>query len=136
MEKFLNQDGLQYFTERLVALIEQKTQINIVGTIDENSTNQQIPGAKAVYDLLTSMVANITTIRMVVVPSLPANGEANVFYLIQVDDDTYRQYIYVDGQWFDLGTTEIDLSGYWAKDELVALTNAEIQGIIDDVMGV
>jgi hypothetical protein len=88
-----------------------------------------------VYDLLTEALEGIVRLQLKAVDALPATGETNIIYLVKVDEDTYTQYIYVDGNWFDLGTTKIDLSGYWAKDELVALTNAEIQDVIDDVMG-
>jgi hypothetical protein len=136
MAKFLNQDGLQYFAERLVELVEQKMQINITGVIDGSSTNQQLPGAKAVYDLMVAGLAGIVSISMEVVPSLPSSGESNIIYLVKVSGNTYSQHIYTGDQWFDLGTTEIDLSNYWEKDDLEALSNTEIQDIIDDVLGV
>jgi len=135
--KFLNQDGLQYLLTQLAAFIERKTQINVVSDIDENSTNQEIAGAKAVYDLVKAALEGIVKVTMEVVTTLPATGESNVIYLIQVGStNQYRQWIYTGGQWFDLGIAEIDLSNYWAKDELEALTNTEIQDIIDDVLGV
>jgi hypothetical protein len=136
VKKFLDQGNLQYLLERLVEIIDQKTQINIVNDIDENSTNQQIPGAKAVYDLLTAALAGIIKLTMEVVQALPATGESNVIYLVKADADTYKQWIYSDDQWFDLGDIDVDLSDYWAKDELEALTNQEVQDIIDEVMGV
>ena len=136
MTRFLDNDGLTYLMGRIKELIDQAKQVDLITTIDEDSTNQQIPGAKAVFDLLTEALEGITTLRMEVVDALPATGESNVIYLVAVDGDTYSLHIYSGGQWFDTGTTEIDLSGYWAKDDLQALTNTEIQDIIDDVMGV
>ena len=135
MAKFLDRDGLQYFTARLKEVIDQATQLNIITAIDENSTNQQLPGAKAVYELLQDMLEDVAGLSYEVVTSLPATGEANVIYLVEFDDDTYTMYIYSGGKWFDIGTTELDLSDYWAKDDLTALTNPEIQEVIDDVMG-
>ena len=136
MTKYLDSDGLHYLMARIKEIIDQATQVNNVSVIDENSTNQQTPGAKAVYDLLTDALSGITGIKMEVVNALPSTGEANKVYLIQADEDTYRQWIYTGGQWFDLGLAVIDLTGYWAKDDLEALTNTEIQDIVDDVMGV
>jgi len=135
MARFLDQDGLQYFAERLAELIKQKTQISMVSTIDEDSTNQQIPGAKAVYEFLTSALENITGFSFEVVSDLPATGESNVIYLIDNGSGAYTMNAYVNGAWIELGTTEIDLSNYWAKDDLQPLTKEEIQDIIDDVMG-
>jgi hypothetical protein len=130
--KLLNEDGLQYFATRLAGIIDQKTQINIVSTIDENSTNQQIPGAKAVYDFLFEALTNITTLKMEVVASLPTEGEPNVIYLVKADVDTYTQNIYAGGNWYDLGTTDIDLSGYLKEEDMEPLTNLEIQGILEN----
>jgi len=134
MTQFLSKEGVQYLVERLVELIDQKTQINIVSTIDSDSTNQEIAGAKAVYDLLTAAIAGLTHLKAEVVQSLPATGEDNIIYLVKIKANTYQQWMYINDGWFDLGTTEIDLSGYWAKDELWPLTNTEIQEIIDEAM--
>jgi len=139
-KKFLDDAGLHYLLEQLSAFIDQKTQINIVGDIDENSTNLQIAGAKAVYDLVAQALAGLTTLSIKVVSALPATGEHRVVYFIQKDPaiKKYDQWIDIDGtgNWFDIGDTDIDLSGYWAKDELEALSNNEVQDIFDDVMGV
>ena len=136
MAKFLDNNGLNYLMSRIVELIDQSKQVDLISAIDEGSTNQQIPGAKAVYDLLTEALEGIAAIRMEVANALPPAGETNVVYLVQADADTYRQWIYTGGQWFDLGSAEIDLTGYWAKADLEALTNTEIQAVIDDALGV
>ena len=134
MARFLDKDGLVYLIERLTEVIERETQINIVADIDKDSTNQQIPGALAVYELVTDMLADVSTLQFEVVVNLPASGEANIIYLTEAESGTYSMNIYSGGRWYELGTTEIDLSGYWAKEDLEALTNTEIQSIIDDVM--
>jgi hypothetical protein len=135
MTQFLDKDGLVYLLARINEMIEQAKQVDIIAEIDENSTNQQIPGAKAVYDLLTEGLEGIVRLQQKVVETLPPTGESNIIYLLKVDGNTYSLHIYTDGQWFDTGTTEVNLSDYWAKDDLVALTNDEIQEVIDDVMG-
>jgi len=139
-KKVLDLDGLHYLLVQIKALIEQETQINITSSIDENSTNQQLPGAKAVFDLVTDALAGLVNLRMEVVADLPQIGDAetNVIYLIQEDNSVnrYHQWILTGGQWFDLGIVELDLTNYWAKDELEAMTNVEIQDVFDDVMGV
>jgi len=133
--KFLNQDGLQYLLTQLAAFIEQKTQINVVSSIDENSTNQEIAGAKAVFDLVQSALTGITGISIEVVATLPATGDSGVIYFVPKDSDTFRQWYYSNGQWFDFGDFDVDLTNYWSKDDLAALTNAEIQDIFDGAMG-
>jgi hypothetical protein len=134
--KFVNGDNLRYLLERLVEMIDQKTQVNIISQIDEDSTNQQIPGAKAVRDLLVAGLAGIIKLTAETVDALPPAGETNVIYLIHEGGNKYHQYMYIGGAWADLGVMAIDLSGYWKKNDLEALTSTEIQEIIDDVMGV
>ena len=139
-KKVLDLDGLHYLLVQIKGLIEQEIQINITSSIDENSTNQQLPGAKAVFDLVTAAIAGLVNLHMEVVADLPQIGDAetNVVYLIQEDNavNRYHQWIVTGGQWFDLGIVEIDLTNYWSKSELEAMTNVEIQDVFDDVMGV
>jgi hypothetical protein len=70
-----------------------------------------------------------------VVASLPATGAPHTIYLVKADEDTYTQNIYVEGNWYDLGTTDVDLSDYLKKDELEVMDNDDVQDIIDDVLG-
>ena len=136
MAKFLDKDGLQYLAERLIEIIEQKQQVDIVTTLDENSTNQQVPGALAVYELVLDMLKDVSTLHMEVVDTLPATGESNTIYLLEKSGGGYTLHVYSGDQWRGIGDFDVDLSDYWAKDELIAMTNTEIQEVIDEVMGV
>lgn len=136
-QQFLDQDGLVFLYTQIKNLIEQETQLNITTTLDGDSTNQQIPGAAAVYAFVTNTIGSLTHIRMEIVATLPTTGEPNVIYLVRVGtSNVYAQHVFINGEWIELGTTEIDLSNFWSKDALTALTNTDIQDIIDDVMGV
>ena len=136
-KKFLDEDGLRALLVLIDNLIDEKTQLNMVSTIDENSTNQQIPGAKAVRDFIVAAIAGLTHLVKEVVPQQPNTGDDNTLYLVPTaKPGTYKQWMYIGAAWIDFGDTDIDLSGYWATDDLEALTNAEIQDIFDDVMGV
>ena len=136
MAKFLDNDGLQYLVERLIEIIEQKKQVDIVTTLDENSTNQQVPGALAVYELVLDMLKDVSTLHMEVVGTLPVEGESNIIYLVEKAGGGYTLHVYAGDQWRGVGDFDVDLADYWAKNELVAMTNTEIQEVIDDVMGV
>ncbi len=54
-----------------------------------------------------------------VVEELPATGEAGTVYLVPKQSagtgDVYDEYIYVDGSFEHIGSTEIDLSNYYTK---------------------
>jgi hypothetical protein len=135
--KFLDFDGLGIFAGKFFEKIQKSSQLNISFDLDENSTNQQIPSAKAVYDLMIEVLGSITRLTKKVVSALPDEGEEQIIYLVATAPDSgeFSQHVYIDGEWYSLGNTKIDLSNYWAKDDLVAMTPAEIQKVIDDIMG-
>lgn len=81
-----------------------------------------------------SLVGAIKTISIEVVDSLPATGASNIIYLVSnggVDPNAYDEYVWVasTSKFEKIGTTAIDLSGYWSKTELVECTNAEIEAL-------
>lgn len=53
------------------------------------------------------------------VSELPAVGEPNVIYLVPKQGGGYERWIYSNGEWKDLGGTDIDLSGYVRVDEVI-----------------
>jgi len=134
---FLDRDATHFLITLINNLIEEKTQLNIVTTIDENSTNQQIPGAAAVFHAIVAALADVGALHYEVVSTLPATGRSNIIYLVQVTDvqGTYTMHIYSGGQWRNIGTTDIDLTGYWSKIELAAMTNADVLEIWDEIAG-
>lgn len=70
------------------------------------------------------LLENLDSISMRVVTELPDVGEKNVIYLIKVqpepgepDKHIYNQWLYSQSTWYNIGTTEIDLSNYYTKTE-------------------
>ena len=70
-----------------------------------------------------------------VVEELPATGEAGTVYLVPKQSagtsDVYDEYIYVDGSFEHIGSTEIDLSNYYTKTQADDL----LDGKVDKVNG-
>ena len=67
---------------------------------------------------ILEMLVNGQFLEYKFVDVLPIVGEASVIYLLKQNDSNVRlQYMYVDGAWENLGTTEVDLSNYYTKDE-------------------
>ena len=97
--------------------IEYENIINKVLSINNRSTDEEYPSAKAVYDL---MLANKDVgISIEVVDSLPTeNIDAKTIYLMQLSEGTYGMYVYANGEWREVGNTQIDLSNYATKDEV------------------
>lgn len=91
-----------------------------------------------VQDAIDAALADITGIEFEVVQSLPQSGEKGTIYLVPNSGsgtNTYDEYIWVEptggtARFEKIGTTDVDLSGYWAKTELTAITTAEIDTIV------
>lgn len=117
----------------------QNKEIDI--TVPTN-TNQLTNGAgfqneSQVNALIANAVADITSFEYQIVASLPATGEKGVIYLVSNNGpapNVYDEYIWISsgssGSFEKIGTTAVDLSGYWSKTELVAITNAEIDAVV------
>lgn len=84
---------------------------------------------------VTDLIAAIKTISQEVVAALPATGESNIIYLVPrtggAEPDIHDEYIWVTstGKFEKIGTTQIDLSGYWAKTDLVEATDEQINAL-------
>lgn len=71
---------------------------------------------------LKSLIDAINGVKIKVVDSLPAVGEANVIYLVPSEKSETQnvkdEYLWVDGEWEKIGTTDVDLSQYAKKDDV------------------
>lgn len=93
--------------------------------------------ADDVSDAIDAALADVTGIEFEIVQSLPQSGEKGTIYLVPNSgsgQNTYDEYIWVEptggtAHFEKIGTTDVDLSGYWAKTELTAITTAEIDTI-------
>lgn len=56
-----------------------------------------------------------------IVDTLPSEGEQNIIYMVAkqatATGNVYDEYMYINGQWELIGSTEVDLSGYYTKEE-------------------
>lgn len=70
---------------------------------------------------INSLIGSITTINFKIVDSLPGTGESNLIYLVpsskQEEKNVKDEYIWIDDSWELIGSTKIDLSNYYTKDE-------------------
>lgn len=83
---------------------------------------------------VNSLIGSIKTIRFEIKSELPSAGESNVIYLIPNgggSPNSYDEYAWIAAasSFEKIGTTDIDLSGYWKKTDLVECTNAEIEAL-------
>ncbi len=120
-----------------ITITDGKITANTKVTVPTNN-NQLTNGAgyqtaSDVSSAIASAISGIQGITYEIVTSLPSTGQAGVIYLIAHSHgtgDSYDEYIWVNNAFEKIGNTDIDLSGYWAKAELVAITNSEIDTIL------
>ena len=89
--------------------------------------------ASDVSSAISSAIGDITGIEYQIVEKLPGTGEKGVIYLISNNgsgQNIYDEYIWTGTAFEKIGTTDVDLSNYWSKTDLVAITNGEIDTIV------
>lgn len=70
-----------------------------------------------VNNLISSMAGGI---ELAVVAVLPVTGDSNTIYLLrrEVGSNVYDQFVWFNNAWQQVGSTEVDLSQYYTKDEV------------------
>lgn len=85
---------------------------------------------------VNELIGAIKTVSMKIVPERPATGETNIIYLVpskkSEQENIYDEYIYVNGKWELIGSTQIDLSDYVTVETLED-TEGVLNGRIDSV---
>lgn len=130
----LDDNGLLFLLQQLKAKIDAMA-VTIDSAVTSDGTNAV--SGKAVYDFVTAAIADITGFHAEIVTELPAVGQTNILYLVAkssaASGDGYDEYLYINGAWERVGSTDIDLSGYVQASEMHAITNTEITAIVNQV---
>jgi len=103
------------------------TQVSALTNDAGYQTSSQVQSA------IDAALADITGISFEVVQTLPASGDAGTIYLVPNSGsgtNIFDEYIYISNSWEKIGTTDVDLSNYWNKTDLVTITNAVIDAIL------
>ena len=100
--------------------------------------NKGYQTASQVTSAITTAIAGVTQFDLQVVTNLPTTGKKGVIYLIahgHGTNDSYDEYIWVTNgttsNFEKLGNTDINLSAYVKNTDLVSITNAEIDAILN-----
>lgn len=71
---------------------------------------------------IQALINNSTKLKKEVVTSLPTTGKDDVIYLVQdpkgKDNNNYLEYLWLNGKYELIGSTQVDLSGYATKNDL------------------
>lgn len=110
------------------------------GSITIPTNNNQLANgagyqtASQVQTAINTAISGITGIDYQIVSSLPTTGNKGTIYLLanssSETQNIYDEYIYVNNKWEKIGTTAVDLSDYIKDEDLVKITNAEIDTIV------
>ena len=116
-----------------------QTATDVDGLIDTALANGTDPytTTSVAQGLIDDALADITSFDFQVVQELPATGEKGIIYLVPKTGstgDSYDEWIWITpiggtARFEKIGSTDIDLSGYWSKTELTAITTAQIDAL-------
>lgn len=71
---------------------------------------------------IQQMIEKASSLKKEVVTSLPTTGKDDVIYLVQdpkgKDNNNYLEYLWLNGKYELIGSTQVDLSGYVRHEEL------------------
>ena len=71
---------------------------------------------------IQSMIEKASSLKKEVVTSLPNTGKDDVIYLVKdekgKDNNNYLEYLWLNGKYELIGSTQVDLSGYATKSDL------------------
>lgn len=105
-------------------------------TIVNKEVDLTVITSEQVDDAINAAIAGITQFDFQVVTELPAEGVKGIIYLVAKGTgklkNVYDEYIWTGTDFEQIGDTQIDLSGYWQEDELVAVTTAEIDALFEE----
>ena len=89
-------------------------------------------GAYGIGFAIAQALAGVTQIDFQAVDALPETGEAGVIYLVPSAEDSNvrNQSMWINGAWVALGSTRVDLSNYWSRDDLRPMTAEELAAIL------
>ena len=120
-------------------ITNKKVNIAVPTKTSDITNDSDYQNETEVQALIDASLEGITGIDFQVVTELPTTGQHGVIYLVHKSgtaSDIYDEYIWVTpsggtADYEQIGTTEVDLTDYWGKTELVAMTTAEIDNILN-----
>ena len=123
-------------THRLVTDTEKSTWGGKQDALVFNTAYDASTNKAATMTDISDAISGITGIEFEIVQALPQEGETGVIYLILQSpagsgQDIYDEYIWLSSSstYEKIGSTAVDLSDYVKEEDLVAITNAEIDAM-------
>lgn len=118
-----------------LAVTAKGVDITVPTKVSQITNDSGYQTAAQVTSAISTAVADITSFEYELVDSLPEAGVKGTIYLIPVTggsgQNIKEEYIWIGDKYEMLGTTEMDLSGYWSKAEFEAATTDDIDAIMN-----
>lgn len=138
---FLDDEGVRKLAIGILSKVNERINKRIVQELNPNDLTH-VPSAAAVYkairDSRHTKIQTVTGDINVIVPLEDRSTSILYFQRDNEEDTTWMIYIWnadpdlhpdPNGEWICLGDTEIDLSGYWSKDESDVLELKQVLGV-------
>lgn len=114
---------------------EKRVSITLPTLVSALTNDAGYQTSTQVQTAITNALASITGIKFEVVTELPSSGVNGTIYLISHthsdSGDAYDEYAWIGDKYEKLGNTDVDLSGYLKSSDLVAMTTAEIDTMMN-----
>ena len=85
---------------------------------------------------IQSMIEKASSLKKEVVTSLPTTGKDDVIYLVKddkgKDNNNYLEYLWINGKYELIGSTQVDLSKY-ATNEMVEQLQQTVNSIVEEI---
>ena len=92
---------------------------SIIDNLTSSDTEKALSARQG--KILKELIDNLANLQITVVDTLPTTGESNIIYLVKKADtgtDIHDEYVYVEGNWKKIGTTDVDLTNYYTKTQV------------------
>lgn len=145
-DKLVSKTQLKYFKQKLDGTLGNKIEVVKVNgqplNIEQKAVNVTVPTkvsqitndsgfqtSQQVQSSINSAIGKITQFDFQVVESLPGSGKKGIIYLVSnhgSGNNIYDEFIWVDSKFEKIGTTAVDLSGYYDMASYPLCTNSDI----------
>ena len=102
-----------------------------------NKVTVKIDSTIATKAYVNDAIANISTFSVTIVTELPTTGQSNIIYFLGTQAP-YTEYMWINGAWEVIGSTDTDLSNYYTKaqvDSKISPLTTDITNLNDLVTG-
>lgn len=99
--------------------IGDQLKASIIDNLTSSDTEKALSARQG--KVLKELIDNVVNLQITVVDTLPTTGESNIIYLVKkagTGTDIHDEYVYVEGNWEKIGTTDVDLSNYYTKTQV------------------